>query len=114
VRPREGKAHQEERRLARPIRKKAQEGERRLRRMEEKKAVHPVKEKVQQEEWKRTLVKKLRIQAEVYCGKGIPEEVQLLELRWMTKEVVVSYLVYETCEEWGCHVENNKGQGVIP
>jgi len=59
-------------------------------------------------------VEKLRIQAEVYCGKGIPEEAQLLELGWMTKEVVVSYLVCERCGERGCHVEDNRGQGVIP
>jgi len=50
----------------------------------------------------------------VYCGKGVPEEAQLLELGWMTKEVVVSYLVCERCGERGCHVEDNRGQGVIP
>jgi len=32
----------------------------------------------------------------------------------MTKEVVVSYLVCERCGEWECHVEDNRGQGVIP
>jgi len=67
-----------------------------------------------QQEWKRTLVKKLRIRAEMYCGKGIPEEAQLLELGWMTKEVVVLYLVCKRCRERGCHVEDNRGQGVIP
>jgi len=112
--PREGKAHQGERKLARPIREKAQETERRLRRMEEKKVAHPVKGKAQQEEWKRTLVEKLRIQAEVYCGKGVPEEARLLELGWMKKEVVVSYLVCEGCGEQGCHVKDNRGQGVLP
>jgi len=50
----------------------------------------------------------------VYCGKGVPEEAQLLELGWMTKEVVVSYLVCERYGEKGCHVEDNRGQGVIP
>jgi len=50
----------------------------------------------------------------VYCGKGVPEEAQLLELGWMTKEVVVLYLVCERCGERGCHVEDNRGQGVIP
>ena len=92
----------------------AQEKEKRLRRREEEKAMRPVKEEAQQEEWKRTLVEKLRIRAEVYCGKGVPEEAQLLELEWMTKEVVVSYLVCERCGEQGCHVEDNRGQGVIP
>jgi len=98
VRPKEGKVHQ---------------GERRLRRVEEGEAAHPVQGKAQQE-WRRTPVEKLRIQAEVYCGKGVLEEAQLLELGWMTKEVVVSYLVCERCREWGCHVEDNRGQGVIP
>jgi len=50
----------------------------------------------------------------VYCGKGVPEEAQLLELGWMTKEVVVLYLVCERCGEWRCYVEDNRGQGVIP
>jgi len=40
--PKEEKAHQRERRPARPIRKKVQEGEKRLRRVEEGKAAHPV------------------------------------------------------------------------
>jgi len=111
--PNEGKVHQKERKPARPIREKAQERERRLRRMEEEKAACPVKGEVQQE-WKRTPVEKLRIRAEVYCGKDVPEEAQLLELGWMTKEVVVSYLVCERCGEQGCHVEDNRGQGVIP
>jgi len=38
-----GKAHQEERRPARPIREKVQEGEKRLRRVEEEKAARSVK-----------------------------------------------------------------------
>ena len=33
-------------------------------------------------------MEKLRIRAEVYCGKGVPEEAQLFELGWTTKEVV--------------------------
>ena len=47
--PNGGKAYQEERRPAHPIRKKVQEGEKRLRRIEEKKVVYSIKEKVQQE-----------------------------------------------------------------
>jgi len=46
--PQWGKAHQEERRPACPIREKAQEGEKRLRRMEEEKVACPVKGEVQQ------------------------------------------------------------------
>jgi len=32
----------------------------------------------------------------------------------MTKEVVVLYLVCERCGKRGCHVEDNREQGVIP
>jgi len=46
-------------------------------------------------------------------GKGVPREAQLLELGWMTEEVVVSYLTCK-CGEKGSHVEDNRGQGVIP
>ena len=107
-----GKAHQEERRLVCPIRKKAQEEEKRLRRMEEEKAVRPAKREAQQE-WRRSSIEELRKKAEEHCGKGVPREAQLLELEWMTKEIVVLYL---TCKygEKGSHVEDNRGQGVIP
>ena len=101
-------------RVACPRKGKAHQGERReVRRVEEEKAARPVKGEAQQE-WKRTSVEKLRIRAEVYCGKGVPEEAQLFELGWTTKEVVVSYLICERCRERGCHVEDNRGQGVIP
>jgi len=103
-----------EKRVAHPRERKAHQGERReVRRVEGSEAVRPEKGEAQQE-WKRTPVEKLRIRAEVYCGKGIPEEAQLLELGWMTEEVVVSYLVCERCRERGCYVEDNRGQGVIP
>jgi len=97
--PRKGKAHQEERRE--------------VRRVEEEKVARPVKGEAQQER-KRTSVEKLRIRAEVYCGKGVPEKVQLFELGWTTKEVVVSYLICKGCREWEYHIEDNRGQGVIP
>jgi len=103
-----------EKRVARPKEGKAHQGERRLRRMEEKKAARPIKGEAQQKEWKKTPVEKLRIRAEVHCGKGVPEEAQLLELGWMTKEIVVSYLVCKRCGKRGSHVEDNRGQGVIP
>jgi len=103
-----------EKRVACSKERKAHQGERReVRQVEGREAARPEKREVQQE-WKRTPVEKLRIRAEVYCGKGVPEEAQLLELRWMTKEVVVSYLVCERCGERGYHVEDNRGQGVIP
>jgi len=79
ARPIEGKAHQEKGRPARPVREKAQEREKRLRRVEERKAAPLGRGKVQQE-WERTSVEKLRIRVEVYCGKCVPEEAQLLEL----------------------------------
>ena len=110
--PNGGKAHQEERRLARPIREKAQEGEKRLRRIEEEKAARPAKGEAQQE-WRRSSIKELRKKAEKHCGKGIPREAQLLELGWMTEEIVVSYLTCK-CGEKRSHVEDNWGQGVIP
>jgi len=58
------KAHQEKRRLTRPIREKAQEGKKRLGRMKGEKAVYPVKEEAQQKEWRRSLWKDLRKKAE--------------------------------------------------
>jgi len=77
--PDEGKVYQKERKPVCPVREKVQERERRLRRMKEEKTACPVKGEAQQE-WKRTPVEKLRIRAEVYCGKGVLEEAQLLEL----------------------------------
>ena len=37
-------------------------------------------------------MEELRKKAEEYCGKGILKEAQLLELGWITEEIVVSYL----------------------
>jgi len=80
--------------------------------MEEEKAVRPVKGKAQQE-WRRSSIEELRKKAEEHCGKGVPREAQLLELGWITEEIVVSYLTCK-CGEKGSHVEDNWGQGVIP
>ena len=110
--PNEGKVHQEERRPACPIREKVQEGEKRLRRMEEEKAAHPVKGEVQQE-WRGSSIEELRKKAEEHCGKGVLREVRLLELGWMTEEIVVLYLTCK-CGEKGFHIEDNWGQEVIP
>jgi len=112
ARPDGGKAHQEERRPVRPIREKVQEGEKRLRRMEEEKVACPVKREAQQE-WRRSSIEELRKKAEEHCGKGVPREARLLELGWMTKEIVMSYLTCK-CREKGSHVEDSWGQGVIP
>ena len=59
------------------------------------------------------MMEELRKKAEEYCGKGIPKEAQLLELGWITEEIVVSYLTCK-CGGKGSHVEDNWGQGVIP
>jgi len=66
-----------------------------------------------QQGWRRSSVEELRKRAEEHCGKGIPEETQLWDLGWCMREVVFSYLACERCGNQGCHVEDNKGQGVI-
>jgi len=106
------KVHQEERRPVCPIREKVQEGEKRLRRMEKEKAACSIKGKVQQE-WRRSLMEELRKRVEEHCRKGILEEARLLEIEWMTEEIVVSYLTCK-CGKKGSHVEDNWRQGVIP
>jgi len=58
-------------------------------------------------------MEELRKRAEEHCEKDVPEETQLLEIGWMTEEIVVSYLTCK-CGEKGSHVEDNWGQGVIP
>jgi len=104
---------QQERRPARPIREKVQEGEKRLRRVEEGEVVHMAKLREVQQGWKRNSVEELRKRVEKHCGKGVPEEAQLWDLGWCTREVVVSYLACERCRNQGCYVEDNRGQGVI-
>ena len=47
--------------------------------MEEEKAACPAKGEAQQE-WRRSSIEELRKKAEEHCGKGVPREVQLLEL----------------------------------
>ena len=101
---------QQERRPARPVRGKAQE-ERKLRRVEEDGAAHLRKGEAQQE-WKRSSTEELRKRAEEHCRKGVPREARLLELGWMTEDIVVSYLTCK-CGEKGSHVEDNRGQGVV-
>jgi len=70
-------------------------------------------QKVQQGEWRRSPAHVLRQKAQEHCREGIPDEACLLELGWYTKEVVVSYVECEVCGQKGCHVEENRGQGVI-
>jgi len=65
-----------------------------------------IPQKVQQKEWRRSLVQK-------HYGEGIPDKAYLLELGWITKEVIVSYVECERCGQKGCQVEENREQGVI-
>jgi len=80
--------------------------------MEEEKAAHPVQGKIQQE-WERSLMKELRKKVEEHCGKGVPEEAWLLELRWYTPEIIVTYNKCRGCRRKGSYAEDNKGQGVL-
>jgi len=66
-----------------------------------------------QQEWRRNPITKLRKKVKEYCGKGVPKEACLLELEWCTKEIIVTYMKCKRCEEKGCHVKDNRGQGVI-
>jgi len=121
ARPREGKAHQEERRPACPIKEKVWEGGKKLRRAEEGEAAHSVKEEAAysvkgeaQQEWKRSSWEVLRKRAEWYCGLTVPQDAELWELGWCGQGTVVTYLKCSRCSEEGCHVEDDWGQGVVP
>jgi len=70
-------------------------------------AVCMTKSQEVQQEWRRSSVVKLRKRAEVL------KEAHLLEFGWQTLEIVVSYLTCEKCGSQGCHVEENRGQGMI-
>jgi len=49
-----------------------------------------------------------------YCRvENMPEDAQLLELGWMTKEVIATYIGCRWCRKKGMHRENNRGQGVL-
>jgi len=88
-----------------PAKRKVQERQE-VRRVEEEAAYMTKSQEVQQE-WRRSSVVKLRKRAEVL------KEAHLLEFGWQTLEVVVSYLTCEKCGSQGCHVEENRGQGMI-
>jgi len=100
-------------RVARPRGGKAHQGERKLRRMEEEKAARPVKGEAQQE-WRRSSWEELRRRAEWYCGPTVPQDAELWELGWCGQGAVVTYLKCPKCGEGGCHVEDDRGQGVAP
>jgi len=49
-----------------------------------------------------------------YCGvENIPEDAQLLELGWMTEEVIATYVGCRWYRKKGMHRKNNRGQGVL-
>jgi len=100
--------------VARPNEGKACQEERRLRRMEEGKAARPVKGEAQQGEWKRSSWEDLRKRAKWYCGPTVPQDAELWELGWRGQGAVVTYLRCFKCGEGRCHVEDDRGQGVIP
>jgi len=43
----------------------------------------------------------------------VPEDAQLLELGWITEEVIATYLECRWCRKKEMHKENNRGQGVL-
>jgi len=48
-----------------------------------------------------------------YRVENVLEDAQLLELGWMTEEVVATYIECKWCGRKGMHRENNRGQGVL-
>jgi len=103
-----------EKRVVRLKEGKAHQGERRLRRVEEGEVVRPVQGKAQQEEWRRSSWEDLRKRAEWYCGPTVPQDAELWELGWRSQGAVVTYLRCQKCGEGGCHMEDDREQGVIP
>jgi len=97
VRPKEGKAHQEEKKL---------------RKVEEDEAARPVQEKAQQG-WKRSSMEELRKRAEEHCGEGVPEEAQFFELGWCILGMIVTYTKCRGCGRKGSYAEDDRGQGVL-
>jgi len=52
--------------------------------------------------------------AQEYCRvENVPEDTRLLELGWMTEEVIVTYIECKWCRKKGIHREDNRGQGVL-
>jgi len=48
-----------------------------------------------------------------HCGEDIPDGACLFKLGWYMEEVIVTYVKYKRCGEKRCHVNENRGQGVI-
>jgi len=45
--------------------------------------------------------------------ENVLEDAQLLELGWITEEVITIYIECKWCRRKGMHRENNRGQGVL-
>jgi len=45
--------------------------------------------------------------------ENIPEDAQLLELGWITEEVIATYIGCRWCGKKRMHREDNRGQGVL-
>jgi len=56
----------------------------------------------------------LRKRAEWYCGPTVPLDAELWELGWRGQGAIVTYLKCSECGKGGCHVEDDRGQGVVP
>jgi len=97
VRPKEGKAHQ---------------GEKKLRRVEEGEAARLVQGKAQQG-WKKSSMEELRKRAEEHCGEGILEEAQFFELGWCIPGMIVTYTKCRGYGRKGSYAEDDRGQGVL-
>ena len=79
-------------------------------------AVRSTEEKVQQ--WKKARKRKPVYpnweKVQEYCEmKNMLEDMRPLELRWMTGEVIVTYIEYRQCRKKGIYREDNIGQGVL-
>ena len=72
----------------------------------------PIQEEAQQE-WRRSSMEELRKKAEEHCGKGVLEEVRLLELGWYTLEIIVTYNECRGYGRKGSYAEDNRGQEVL-
>jgi len=68
-------------------------------------------QKVQQRE--RSVHPKWEKAQKYYGEENMPEDAQLLELGWITEEVITTYIECKWCRKKGMHRENNREQGVL-
>jgi len=81
-------------------------------RRREEKAAHVVRPQKAQQGGKPACPNWEKVQE--YCRvENVPENAQLLELGWITKEVIVTYIECRWCRKKGMYREDNRGQGVL-